>query len=116
MRLERDFGAVRSGLRRFGSVWSPPCAPVSVRFRHCPPADRAGTFVGLPTFEFHSHDDVQTCSLNNAQNLFAYMQGVQLDTERKAEWSQSVRVDAKQQLREVLAVSEGVYPEHWRVM
>ena len=35
--------------------------------------------------------------------MFAYMQGVQLDTERKAEWSQSVRVDAKQQLREVPA-------------
>ena len=39
--------------------------------------------------------------------LFAYMQGVQLDTERKAEWSQSVRVDAKQQL-----ILESTVPRH----
>ena len=35
------------------------------------------------------------------------MQGVQLDTERKAEWSQSVRVDAKQQL-----ILESTVPRH----
>ena len=48
------------------------------------------------------------CGLERrAHNLFAYMQGVQLDTERKVEWSQSVRVDAKQQL-----ILESTVPRH----
>ena len=46
-------------------------------------------------------------NLCNNTTVFAYMQGVQLDTERKAEWSQSVRVDAKQQL-----ILESTVPRH----
>ena len=45
--------------------------------------------------------------------VFAYMQGVQLDTEQKAEWSQSVRVDAKQQLNWIVLYLDTERKAEW---